>query len=139
MAARPHGSNTTNRDWSRAPHEPYWRANSSFSPTPSRWDFQFQSEGEGLPHVSHDNIQLYGSSTSNSKESKNWVRGNLLYNHQYSASDGAGEFLSSPSDLSPGPQWTPPAIQEIRIDDYEAPTRRGNIVLWILHLFLIGL
>lgn len=122
-----------------SPHEPYWRTNSSFSPPPSRWDFRFQSEGEGLPYGSHDGIQLYGSSTSsNSKESKNWVRGNLLFTHQYSASDSAGLFLSSPSDLSQGPQWTPPAIQEISIDDYEAPARRGNIVLWLLHLFVIG-
>lgn len=107
------------------PHEPYWRTNTSFSPPPSRWDFRFQSEG--LPYNSHEGIQLYGSSTSsNSKESRGWVRGNYLYNHQYSASDGGGLFLSSPSDLSQGPQWTPPAIQEINVDDYETATRRGN-------------
>ncbi|KAL5759487.1 hypothetical protein ACOSQ2_018325 [Xanthoceras sorbifolium] len=107
-------------------HEPYWRTNTSFSPPPSRWDFQFQSEG--LPYSSHDGIQLYGSSTpSNSKGSKSWVRGNLLYNHQYSTSDGAGLFLSSSSDLSQGPQWTPPAIQEISVDDYETPSSRDLV------------
>ncbi|XP_031248224.1 uncharacterized protein LOC116105993 isoform X2 [Pistacia vera] len=107
------------------PHEPYWQTNSSFSPPPSRWDFHFQSEGEGLPYGSHDHIRLCGSSTSSkSKESKNWVRGNQLYRHQYSASDSAGLFLSSPSDLSQAPQWTPPTIQEISIDNYEAPARR---------------
>lgn len=52
------------------------------------------------------------------------MRGNCLYNHQYSASDGTGLFLSSPSDLSQGPQWTPPAVQEISVDDYETVTRR---------------
>ncbi|XP_022735665.1 uncharacterized protein LOC111289069 [Durio zibethinus] len=126
VAARPHGSNTASRDWSMGPHEPYWRTNTSFSPPPSRWDFHFQPDG--LSHGSHDGIQTYGSSvSSNSKESSSWVRGNLLYNHQYSTSDGAGPFLSSPSDLSQGPQWTPPAIQEITLDDYETTTRRDQV------------
>ncbi len=125
MAARPHGSNTASRDWSVGPQEPYWRTNTSFSPPPSRWDFRFQSEG--LSYGSHEGIQPYGSSTSsNGKETRGWVRGNYLYSHQYSASDGGGLFLSSPSDLSQGPQWTPPAIQEINVDDYETATRRGN-------------
>ncbi|KAI4314142.1 hypothetical protein L6164_027078 [Bauhinia variegata] len=106
------------------PHEPYWRTNTSFSPPPSRWDFRFQSEG--LPYSLNDGIQLYGSSaSSNGKDSRAWVRGNHLYDLHYSASDGTGIFLSSPSDLSQGPQWTPPAIQEISIDDYETPTRKG--------------
>lgn len=56
------------------------------------------------------------------------MRGNHLYNHHYSASDGAGLFLSSSSDLSQGPQWTPPAIQEISIEDYETTKRRGNTI-----------
>ncbi|KGN51934.1 uncharacterized protein LOC101203618 [Cucumis sativus] len=123
VAARPHGSNAASRDWSLGPHEPFWHTNTSFSPPPSRWDIQFQSEG--LPHGWHDAVQLYGSSTSsNSKESRSWIRGNNhLYTHN-SASDGAGLFLSSPSDISQGPQWTPPAIQEINIDGYETATKR---------------
>ncbi|GLU17064.1 hypothetical protein SLE2022_334610 [Rubroshorea leprosula] len=117
-----------------APHEPYWRTNTSFSPPPPRWDLRFQSEG--LSYGSHDGIQLYGSSTSsNSKESGSWLRGNLLYNHQYSASDGTGLFLSSPSELSHGPQWTPPAIQEISLDDYDTRTRRGS-TLYHLTVYL---
>ncbi|KAE8729866.1 MADS-box protein ZMM17-like [Hibiscus syriacus] len=81
------------------PQELYWQTNTSFSPPPSRWDFHFQPDG--LSYGSYDGNQLYESSTSpNSKESRGWVRRNLLYNHQYSASDGAGPFLSSPSDLS---------------------------------------
>lgn len=127
MAARPHGSHTTTGDWSMGPHEPYWRTNTSFSPPPSRWDFQFQSDG--LQYGSHDGIQPYGSSrSSNSKESRSWVRGNQLYNHHYSASDSAGMLLSSSSDLSQGPQWTPPAIQEISVDDFESTARRGNLI-----------
>ncbi|MED6180284.1 hypothetical protein PIB30_008780 [Stylosanthes scabra] len=123
-ATRPHGSNAASRDWSVGPHEPYWRTNTSYSPPPSRWDFRFQSEG--LSYGLHDGIQLYGSSTSsNGKDSRGWVSGNHLYDLHYSASDGTGAFLSSPSDLSQGPQWTPPAIQEISINDYETPTRRG--------------
>lgn len=56
------------------------------------------------------------------------MRGNQLYNHHYSASDGAGMFLSSSSDLSQGPQWTPPAIQEISVEDFESATRRGKLI-----------
>ena len=124
MASRPHGSNAASGDWSLDPHEPYWRTNTSFSPPPTRWDFRFQSEG--LPYSLQDSIQLYGSSTSsNGKDSRGWVRGNHLYDLHYSAPDGNGVFLGSPSDLSKGPQWTPPAVQEISID-YETATRKGN-------------
>ncbi|KAJ7943449.1 RING/U-box superfamily protein [Quillaja saponaria] len=78
------------------PHEPYWRTNTSFSPPPSRWDFRFQPEGP--PHGLHDGTQLHGSSTSSS--------------------------TSSEESRSLGPQWTPPAIQEISADDYETSIRR---------------
>lgn len=147
MAARPHGSNTTSRDWSVGPHEPYWRTNTSFSPPPSRWDFQFQPEA--VSFGSHDGIQLYGSSaSSNSRESRGWVRGNNLTNHQFLVSDGIGPYLSSPADISPSQQWTPPAIQEISNDDYGTSRRGiiGNIFLvawfficmeyvWLIMLF----
>lgn len=107
------------------PDEPYWRTNTSFSPPPSQWDFRFQSEG--LPYSLNDGIQLYGSSTSSTgKDSRGWVSGNHLYDLHYSASESAGLFLSSPPDLSQGPQWTPPAIQEISVDDYETATRKGK-------------
>ncbi|XP_059650362.1 uncharacterized protein LOC132296150, partial [Cornus florida] len=123
VAARPHGSNAASREWSMGPPEPYWRTNTSFSPPPSRWDFRFQSEG--LSFGSHDGVQLYGSSTSsNSRESRSWARGTHLPNHQYSTPDGAGPYFSSPSDISPAQQWTPPAIQEISVDDYGTSSRR---------------
>ncbi|KAL5123298.1 hypothetical protein HKD37_02G003917 [Glycine soja] len=125
VASRPHESNAGSRDWSMGPNEPYWRTNSSYSPPPTRWDFRFQSEG--LPYDVNDGVQLYGSSTSSiDKESRGWVRGNHLYDLHYSASDDTGIFLSSPSDLSQGPQWTPPAIQEISIDNYETSTRKDS-------------
>lgn len=123
MAARPHGSNATSREWSVGPNEPYWRTNTSFSPPPSRWDFRFQPEG--VSFGSHDGIQFYGSSASStSRGSRSWVRGNHLSNHQYSTSDGVGPYFSSPSEISPARQWTPPAIQEIRVDDYGTSSRR---------------
>lgn len=131
VAARPRGSHAASGDWSVGPHEPYWRTNTSFSPPPSRLDIRLQYEG--LPNGLRDSDQLYRSSTSsNSKGSRGWVRGNRLYNHHYSASDGAELFLSSPSDQSQGPQWTPPAIQEINVEDYGTPTRRGEHQMYIL-------
>lgn len=118
MAARPHGSNATSREWSVGPHEPYWRTNSSYSPPPSRWDFRFQSEA--LSFGSHDGVQLFGSSaSSNSRESRSWLRAN----HQYMVSDGGGQYFSSPSDISPLQQWTPPTIQEINSDEYGTSRR----------------
>ncbi|XP_039034702.1 uncharacterized protein LOC120170939 [Hibiscus syriacus] len=79
------------------PQEPCWRTNTSFSPPPSRWDFHFQPDG--LSYGSYDGSQLYESSTSpNSEESRGW-----------------------------GPQWTPPVIQEITLDDYETAVRRDHV------------
>ncbi|XP_049405380.1 uncharacterized protein LOC125868851 [Solanum stenotomum] len=122
VAARPHGSNAASGEWSMGPHEPYWRTNSSFSPAPSRWDFRFQPET--LSFGSNDGVQLYGSSaSSNSRDSRSWVRGNQLANHQYLITDGVGAYCSSPSDISPAQQWTPPAIQEINIDDFGTSRR----------------
>ncbi|PSS28750.1 RING finger protein [Actinidia chinensis var. chinensis] len=123
VAARPHGSSAPSGEWSIGPNDPYWRNNTSFSPPPSRWDFRFQPEG--LSFGSHDGIQLYGSSaSSNSRGSRSWVRGNRLSNHQHSISDGVGPYYSSPSEISPVQQWTPPTIQEIRVDDCGTSSRR---------------
>ncbi|KAK3223014.1 hypothetical protein Dsin_010039 [Dipteronia sinensis] len=79
-----------------------------------------------MSYSSHDGTQLYESSTP-SNRSKSWVRGDLPYNHQYSTSDGAGLFLSSSSNLSHVPQWTPPAIQEISVGDCETPSSRDLV------------
>ncbi|KAI3502494.1 hypothetical protein L1887_30587 [Cichorium endivia] len=99
------------------PHEPYWRTNTSFSPPPPRWDFRFHSEVQSFN--SQEGSRLYGSSTSsNSRESRSWLRTNYLPNHRHSNSDGIAAFFSSPSDLSPAQQWTPPAIQEINLHEY---------------------
>ncbi|KAI3698969.1 hypothetical protein L2E82_42912 [Cichorium intybus] len=99
------------------PHEPYWRTNTSFSPPPPRWDFRFHSEAQSFR--SEEGNRLYISSTSsNSRESRNWSRTNHIPNHRHSNSDGIGPVFSSPSDLSPNQQWTPPTIQEINLHDY---------------------
>ncbi|XP_024991686.1 uncharacterized protein LOC112525694 isoform X1 [Cynara cardunculus var. scolymus] len=105
------------------PHEPYWRTNTSFSPPPPRWDIRYHSEGQSFG--SQEGSQLYGSSTSsNSRESRSWLRGNYLPNHRHSASDGVGPYISSPSDFSPAQQWTPPTIQEISVDEFGNSSRR---------------
>ncbi|EEF39950.1 conserved hypothetical protein [Ricinus communis] len=56
------------------------------------------------------------------------MRGNQFCDHQCSASDSAGAFFSSSPDLSPGPEWTPPAIQEINADEYETATKLGQVL-----------
>lgn len=67
------------------------------------------------------------------------MRGNHLSNHQYSTSDGVGPYFSSPSDISPARQWTPPAIQEIRVDDYGASSRRGNLNRLFISFIIFGI
>ncbi|KAL6547090.1 hypothetical protein OROMI_022811 [Orobanche minor] len=123
VAARPHGSNTTSRDWSVGPHEPYWRTNTSFSPPLSRRDFPFPTES--LSFDSHDGIHLYGSSaSSNSRGSRSWMRGgNNSGNNQFLVSDGIGPYFTSPVDISPAHQWIPPAVQEISTDEYGTSSR----------------
>ncbi|KAI3730758.1 hypothetical protein L1987_61934 [Smallanthus sonchifolius] len=99
------------------PHEPYWRTNTSFSPPPPRWDIRYHSEGHSFG--SQEGSQLYGSSTSsNSRETRSWLRGSYQPNHQHSASDGVGPYISSPSDFSPAQQWTRPTTQEINVDEF---------------------
>ncbi|KAF8408120.1 hypothetical protein HHK36_007263 [Tetracentron sinense] len=108
-------------------HEPYWRTNTSFSPPLSRgWDHRFHSDG--LPYGSHNAVQLYDSSTSsNSKESRSWMRGDHLSNHQHSPSDGAWSHFSSPSNSFQTQQGTPPPRQGVNIDDYMLETTREYV------------
>ncbi|KAI9126149.1 hypothetical protein K1719_002570 [Acacia pycnantha] len=98
---------------------------SELSPHLLRWGFIFQPQW--LPYCCMMVFKLYMSSTSiNEKDDRDWVRGNDLYNLHYSASDDIGLMLSCPSDIYQGPQWTPPAIHEISIDDCQNSTRKGN-------------
>ncbi|KAJ8773705.1 hypothetical protein K2173_006355 [Erythroxylum novogranatense] len=106
------------------PHEPYWQTNSSFSPHSAGWDFRFPSEV--LPYDSHDDNIIYGSQTSSNSKVSELMQSNHLFDPHSTASDGAGLYHTSPDDISQGPQWTPPAIQEISVDDYEPSTRRGR-------------
>lgn len=124
VAARPHGSNATSSEWPMG-HEPYWRTNTSFSPPPPRWDYRFQSEG--IQYSSADSIQLFGSTSSDSKESRTWMRGGYRPPHQYSTSEGGALYFSSPSDATLVQPWTPPPMQGINIDEYEISIKRGQI------------
>lgn len=84
-------------------------------------------------------MQLFGSSaSSNSRESRSWLRGNHLANHQYMVSDGGGQYFSSPSDISPLQQWTPPTIQEINSDEY-GTSRRGMFLGYLFSSINHGL
>ncbi|CAO2829564.1 unnamed protein product [Amaranthus hypochondriacus] len=105
------------------PNEPYWRTNTSFSPPPSRWDYTLQSEG--LQYGSSDSIQLFGSASTNSKESRNWIRGGYHPTHHYSTSDGGALYFSSPSDASLVQPWTPPPVRGVSIDEFVPSHRRG--------------
>ncbi|KAL7610796.1 hypothetical protein Lser_V15G11576 [Lactuca serriola] len=106
------------------PHEPYWRTNTSFSPPPPRWDFRFHSEVQSFGSQEGNRLYNGSSTSSNSRESRNWLRTNHLPNHRHSVSDGIGALFSTPSDLSPNQQWTPPTIQEISLDEYSNSSKR---------------
>ncbi|CAN6484531.1 unnamed protein product [Victoria cruziana] len=88
------------------PNEPYWQTNSSFSPPlSSRWDQIFQAEG--VPHSARGGLQVYDSSlSSNSKESRGWMRNDHFPCQHYSASDGVVSHFSSPSDSHQTQQQT---------------------------------
>ncbi|KAI4368441.1 hypothetical protein MLD38_016998 [Melastoma candidum] len=95
-------------------HDPYWRANTSFSPS-SGFDFRLHSDG--FPNVLRDGEQLYvSSSSSSSKGSGMWVNEGHL--------DGVEFLVNSSSDMSQGPRWIPPAIQEINFEDHETSSKR---------------
>ncbi|OAY62787.1 hypothetical protein ACMD2_10337, partial [Ananas comosus] len=99
VAARPHGPGTASRDWSMGPSEPFWRANTSFSPPLSRrWDYRLHSEGfSSFGSQGEDGGPNYSSSMSSNKGSS-WERVELLPTHPYSASDGGASDFSSPND-----------------------------------------
>lgn len=113
------------------PNELYWRTNTSFSPPPSRWDYTLQSEG--LQYGSSDSIQLFGSASTNSKESRNWIRGGYHPTHHYSTSDGSALYFSSPSDASLVQPWTPPPVRGVSIDEFVPSHRRGVYYLSLMN------
>ncbi|KAH7683628.1 Zinc finger RING/FYVE/PHD-type protein [Dioscorea alata] len=92
--------------------EPFWQNNSSFSPPLSRrWDLRFRSEGRSLG--SHGD-------SSNSKDSRNWLRGErgeFGHSHRYSPSDGVGSYIGSPSDSFLYHHLTPSSAIGVNLDD----------------------
>jgi len=120
VAARPHGSTAVSREWSVGPNDPFWRTNTSFSPSLSRrWDYQLPSEE--LVYESNDEgvVALDDSSlSSNSKESRSWINGEQLRDHRYSAYDGAFSYFNSPADSYLNQQLMPPPVQGVSVNDY---------------------
>uniref|UniRef100_A0A1D1Y0P1 Ret finger protein-like 4B n=1 Tax=Anthurium amnicola TaxID=1678845 RepID=A0A1D1Y0P1_9ARAE len=104
--------------------EPLWRTNTSFSPPLSRrWEQRLQAGG--LSYGSHgDGGVTLSSLSSNSKESRIWMRGEQLPHHTYSTSDGAMSYLSSPPDIFQAQQLFPPPVQGVHIDEYVSATMR---------------
>ncbi|KAJ0988540.1 hypothetical protein J5N97_006896 [Dioscorea zingiberensis] len=92
--------------------EPFWQTNSSFSPPLSRrWDLRFRSEAPSLG--SHGD-------SSNSKESRSWLRGErgeLEHSQRYSPSEGVGSYISSPSDSFLYHHLTPSSAIGVNLDE----------------------
>uniref|UniRef100_A0A1D1ZGB7 RING finger protein 32 n=1 Tax=Anthurium amnicola TaxID=1678845 RepID=A0A1D1ZGB7_9ARAE len=111
------------RDWSTGHNEPLWQTNTSFSPPLSRrWDERFHTEGPSYESQGDVGITL-SSLSSNSKGSRSWMRGEQLAHHNYSSSDGAMSYVSSPSDIFQAPQLLPP-VQGIHVNEYGSKTMR---------------
>ncbi|CAL9747909.1 unnamed protein product [Musa acuminata subsp. burmannicoides] len=130
VAARPHGSSTTSREWSVGRNEPFWLTNSSISPPLStRWDYRFHSEGLSFGSQGDGGVARYVSSrSSNSKSSRSWGRGDSPGNHQFSASDGAISYISSPSDSFQNHQLTPAPTQGANVEEFVGDPASGPLI-----------
>ncbi|MQL97930.1 hypothetical protein Taro_030628 [Colocasia esculenta] len=129
VAARPHGSSPGSREWSMGHDEPFWQTNTSFSPPLSRrWEQRLQTGGLSYGSLGDGGITL-SSLSSNSKESRAWIRGEQLPHHTYSTSDGAMSYLSSPSDIFQAQQLLPPVVQGVHIDEYVSATMREKRII----------
>ncbi|KAK1309244.1 hypothetical protein QJS10_CPA09g01536 [Acorus calamus] len=123
VAARPHGSTACSRELSMVQNEPFWQTNTSFSPPLSRrWDHRFQSEV--MSYESYGDGGIGSSFSSNSKESRSWVRGDDAVEHHYSASDGNLSYFDSPSDSLKVQHLMPPPLQGVNLGEYVSAASR---------------
>ncbi|KAK1261189.1 hypothetical protein QJS04_geneDACA019457 [Acorus gramineus] len=123
VAARPHGSTACSRELSVVQNEPFWQTNTSFSPPLSRrWDHRFQSEV--MSYESYGDGGIGSSFSSNSKESRSWVRGDDAVEHHYSASDGNLSYFDSPSDSLKVQHLMPPPLQGVNLGEYISAASR---------------
>ncbi|XP_042425776.1 uncharacterized protein LOC122013585 [Zingiber officinale] len=131
VAARPHGSRATSREWSVGCNEPFWPTSSSFSPPLStRWDYRFRAEGFSFGSQGDDRVVHCGSSISlNDKSSRSWERNESFANHQFSVSDGALSCTSSPSDSFQNYHLRPPVTQGASIEEYIRDPVSGPLVI----------
>jgi hypothetical protein len=84
VAARPHGTSSTNREWPLTPTDPFWCTNASFSLTPSDQFYRYHSfpshgnqssiSGISLNSVSSNSLD----SSNNSQGSESWARSGIV-------------------------------------------------------------
>ncbi|CAA6664533.1 unnamed protein product [Spirodela intermedia] len=106
-------------------NEPFWRSNTSFSPPSSgTWEQRFPAEGLSNESRGGGGIAL-SSLSSTSKGSRSWRRGDQLPPHNYSSSDGAMSYLSSPSDNFLAQQVVPSLVRGLHANEYVSTAMRG--------------
>ncbi|CAA7401115.1 unnamed protein product [Spirodela intermedia] len=108
-------------------NEPFWRSNTSFSPPSSgTWEQRFPAEGLSNESRGGGGIAL-SSLSSTSKGSRSWRRGDQLPPHNYSSSDGAMSYLSSPSDNFLAQQVVPSLVRGLHANEYVSTAMREKI------------
>lgn len=108
-------------------NEPFWRSNTSFSPPSSgTWEQRFPAEGPSNESHGGGGVAL-SSQSSTSKGSRSWRRGDQLPHHNYSSSDGAMSYLSSPSDNFQAPQVLPSLARGLHVNEFVSTAMRGEI------------
>jgi hypothetical protein len=101
VAARPHGTSSTSREWPLTPTDPFWRTNASFSLTPSDQFYLYhslpshgyQSSIGGISLNSASSNSLNGS--NNSQGSESWERSNPTVDSGF---EGVVSNFSSPDN-----------------------------------------
>ncbi|KAJ3702691.1 hypothetical protein LUZ61_006396 [Rhynchospora tenuis] len=91
VAARPHGTSSTSREWPLTPTDPFWRTNASFSLAPSDQFYRYHSFPSHGSRSSIDRISLDSFDSSDSSQgSMSWERSGTV-----DIDSGFEEFVSN--------------------------------------------
>lgn len=102
VAARPHGTSSTSREWPLTPTDPFWCTNASFSLAPSDQFYRYHSFPSHGSQSSIGGISLNSASSNsldgsnNSQGSESWERSGIV--NIDSGFEGGVSNFGSPDD-----------------------------------------
>lgn len=96
VAARPHGTSSTSREWPLTPTDPFWCTNASFSLAPSEQFYRYHSFPSHGSQGSIDGISLNSASSDSLDGSESWEgRGTVTIDSGF---EGVASNVSSPNN-----------------------------------------